>query len=77
MPDSGAIRHAGFLAASRTRASATDAYRGRPGLLDWLDRLTWRARQRDLERWLARSVDAADLERRLRSAERDLFRRGY
>lgn len=49
----------------------------RAGPLEWLDRLTWRARQRDLERWLAGAADAADLEQRLRAAERGLFRRGY
>jgi hypothetical protein len=33
---------------------------------DWLERITWRARQRDLAGYLSQATDHADLERRMR-----------
>ena len=46
----------------------------------WLDRLehwAWRQRQRETEAYLARSVDACDLEARIRDLERPVPARYY
>ena len=42
----------------------------KPGLFERFDRWAARARQRDLERWLAESKDVFELERRIRERER-------
>lgn len=42
-----------------------------------LERALWRARQRDLDRYPAQSVDAADLEERLRRIDRSMLGRFY
>lgn len=49
----------------------------RVSLLDRIERSLWRSRQRELERQLESSVDAADLEDRLRRIERRMFHRYY
>ncbi len=45
----------------------------RAGLLDRLETAHWRWRQRQVERYLAASIDVADGERRLRHLERRAF----
>jgi hypothetical protein len=40
------------------------------GVFRWLDRVLWRAQQRDVEHYLSQATDAADLERRMRTLER-------
>jgi hypothetical protein len=45
--------------------------------LDQLEHWAWRQRQRDTEAYLARSVDACDLEARIRDLERPVPPRYY
>lgn len=51
--------------AKAMRARAVSGYFHRFG--DWLERLVWRARQRDMAAYLSGATDHADLERRMRS----------
>jgi hypothetical protein len=44
-----------------------------PGLLERVARWAARARQRELERWLAESKDVFELERRIRERERQPY----
>lgn len=46
-------------------------------LLERLEHALWRARQRELDRYLAQSVDPADLEDRLRRIDRSMLGRYY
>ena len=46
-------------------------------LLDRLERALWNSRQRELDRYLAQAVDAADLEDRLRRIDRSMLGRFY
>lgn len=66
------------LAAAKARAAAATA-RPRPAVvLTWLDRLdqwAWRQTQRQREAYLAESTDLVDLERRMRTLERNVGRR--
>ena len=49
----------------------------KPSILERLERALWRSRQRELERALEGSVDAADLEARLRRIEWRMLYRYY
>jgi hypothetical protein len=40
------------------------------GAFRWIERVLWRAQRRDVEHYLSQATDAADLERRMRSLER-------
>ena len=50
---------------------------GSRSLLDRLEHALWRARQRELDRYLAQAVDAADLEDRQRRIDRSMLGRYY
>ncbi|MBK6803906.1 MAG: hypothetical protein IPG84_03095 [Betaproteobacteria bacterium] len=50
---------------------------GPRSLLDRLERALWRARQRELDRYLAQAVDAPDLEDRQRRIDRSMLGRYY
>ena len=73
------LRAAALAAGAPARPAASrPATAGASGsLLDRLEHALWRARQRDLERYLAQSVDAADLEDRLRRIDRSMLGRDY
>jgi len=45
--------------------------------IDMLDHWVWKRRQRHLDAWLARSVDRADLETRLKHLERATLNRYF
>ena len=49
---------------------ATERPARKPGLLQRIDRWFWKQRQRDIERYLAKSVDLADLEARIQALQR-------
>jgi Protein of unknown function (DUF3563) len=69
---------AGLSGGTLDRPTPTRAARPAPERRSWLDRLEhalWSSRQRELERYLASSVDIVDLEDRLRRLERRSFHR--
>jgi len=71
------LRAAALAARAPARSAATGpaaASFPRP-LLARLEHVPWRARQRDLDCYLAPSVDAADLEERLRRIDRSMLGR--
>ncbi len=73
------LRAAALAARTPARSAATGpaaATVSRP-LLARLEHALWRARRRDLDRYLAQSVDAADLEERLRRIDRSMLGRFY
>jgi hypothetical protein len=67
---------AGPFAAS-SRPEPTAVHEPRRSWIDMLDRWVWKRRQRHLDAWLARSVDRADLETRLKHLERATFNRYF
>ena len=64
-------------APDQTAATRPATARVSHSILDRLERALWRARQRDLDRYLAQSVDAADLEDRQRRIDRSMLGRYY
>ncbi|HTI46261.1 MAG TPA: DUF3563 family protein [Casimicrobiaceae bacterium] len=72
------LGHLAFLVSEALRRPAADPKTApRLGLLDRLDRWTWKQRQKDIEARLAQSTDLADLERRLRELDRAIVARAY
>lgn len=67
---------AGPFAAS-SRPVPTAANEPRRSWIDVLDDWVWKRRQRHLDAWLARSVDRADLETRLKHLERATLNRFF
>ena len=62
---------------ARTTSIRRAAAAGSRSLLDRLERALWHARQRELDRYLAQAVDAADLEDRQRRIDRSMLGRYY
>ena len=85
-PDFGARRNSQDYARRSPREDRTPAVESqRPtvptsaprkiGLLERLDRWFWAQQQRDMEAYLAQSVDVHDLEQRMRNLERSAWHR--
>ena len=70
-----AMRAARDPARKKSIRPATAA--GSRSLLDRLEHALWRARQRELDRYLAQAVDAVDLEDRQRRIDRSMLGRYY
>lgn len=66
---------AGLAGGAAGRVSATGPVAPVRSLLDRIEHALWRSRQRELERYLASSVDLVDLEDRIRRLERRAFHR--
>jgi hypothetical protein len=62
---------------ARTTSIRPATAAGSRSLLDRLENALWRARQRDLDRYLAQAVDAVDLEDRQRRIDRSMLGRYY
>ena len=62
---------------ARTTSIRPAAAAASRSLLDRLENALWRARQRDLDRYLALAVDAVDLEDRQRRIDRSMLGRCY
>ena len=62
---------------ARTTSIRPATAAGSRSLLDRLENALWRARQRDLDRYLAQAVDAPDLEDRQRRIDRSMLGRFY
>ena len=61
--------------ASEAPSNSSTATPRKIGLWERLDRWFWRQQQRDVEAYLARSVDIHDLEQRMRNLERSTWHR--
>jgi hypothetical protein len=71
------ILAAGLAAAASGPFDGSARAEPRRSLLDRLEHRLWRARQRELERQLASSVDLVDLEDRLRRIEHGMLHRHW
>jgi hypothetical protein len=68
-------RYPGTAEPPRSTGTTSGALPRKIGLLERLDRWFWAQQQRDVEAYLAQSVDVHDLEQRMRNLERSAWHR--